>query len=153
MLNERDGMGVPASSATPSLTVERLGNANRVFLTKRKDRRSSSAAGLPPKVVKTERRSSVEAFRDPQVPQATPGVDEAEDAQPTVARPWKSTSRPCSPLFISVEENSRREPRSPTGPSSPGVSSRLATVALASNMGFECEFEFPQSPEDVCSCS
>lgn len=127
MSSEQVSAETPPNTAPLNLTLERLGNANRVFLIKRKDRHSSSAAGSPPTAVKTEPYSSAEALGGPQV------------TEPTQAFSPQSTTDLSGPLFISCNGHSRRGSQSPTSPSPQGMSTRLATVSLASNMNTKSE--------------
>lgn len=99
MSSEQISAETPPNTAPLNLTLERLGNANRVFLIKRKNQHSSSAAGSPPTAVKTEPYSSAEALGGPQV------------TQPTQA-------------FSPIPQ---------------GMSTRLATVSIASNMDTKSE--------------
>lgn len=128
MSSEQASVGTPANTAPLDLTHERLGNASRVFLTKRKDRQSSSAAGSPPTAVKTEPCSSTGVFDRPQI------------TQPNQAYSPQSTTDLSSPLFVSPDEDSPRGSLLPTSPSPQDMSTRLATVSLASNMNTNCEF-------------
>ena len=145
---ERVCVGASTRSALPNLTAEQLSNANRVFLTKRKDCKSSSAAGSPPKAVKLESHPSDGPMRGPQ---DIPAVDEAENTQFTQAGSPIPGCRHPNPLFPSVEENLPPTSTSPTGPSSQGVAAQLATVSLASNTDSNCEFTLPESPQDTYS--
>ena len=145
---ERVCVGAFTRSALPNLTAEQLSNANRVFLTKRKDRKSSSAAGSPSKAVKPESPPSPASIRGSQ---DTPAVDEAENTQFTQAGSPIPGCRQPNPLFPSVEENLPPTSKSSTGPSSQGVTAQLATVSLASNTDSNCEFTLPQSLQDLYS--
>lgn len=127
MSSEQVSAGTPANTAPLNITLGRLGNASRVFLIKRKNRHSSSAAGSPPTAVKTEPYSSAEALGGPQV------------TQPTQAFSPQSTTDVSGPLFISCNEHSRQGSQSPTSPSPQGMSTRLATVSIASNMDTNSE--------------
>lgn len=127
MSSEQISAETPPNTAPLNLTLEGLGNANRVFLIKRKNPHSSSAAGSPPTAVKTEPSSSAEALGHPQV------------TQPTQASSAQSTTDLSGPLFISCNEHSRRGSQSPTSLSPQGMSTRLATVSIASNMDTKSE--------------
>lgn len=141
MSNEQVFVGAPASSEPANLTIEGLGNANRVFLTRPKHRQYSSAAKSPQEAVKTEPDLSAESLGGPKVPQLTQAFHQT------------FRSRLSSPLFTSVEEDPLRRSLSPTGSSSQSVSARLATVSLAGNMDSKSEFMIPQYTKDVCSGS
>ena len=150
MPNQQVDVGAPTNPAPSDIMFDRLGNANRIFLTKRKDRQSSSAAGSPPNAVKTE-PGFCAVKTEPDF--RAEALSSLQVYQPTHAGSQTSASRLYSPLFTPVNGDSPQESPTPTGSSAQGVSARLSTVRLASNMDFNCEFRLPRSSKEVCSCS